>query len=88
MRYAAVWLIAAVVFFASFFSLVSFLAAKSPPQAAKTGQPLPPGWSAGVMNHGHYYKWWLIRDNPVLFIASVVGFLAPWGLRRFFRKEK
>ncbi|HLX68376.1 MAG TPA: hypothetical protein VKV04_02005 [Verrucomicrobiae bacterium] len=60
----------------AFFSTVSFSSALTPGQAiAEYNKPLPPGWTAGVMNHGGYYRWWTIQQRPVLFGASVI-FLA------------
>jgi len=68
----------------AFFSTVSFTDALTPDQAiAKYEMPLPPGWTAGVMNHGRYYRWWTIQDRPVLFAASIFFFASPmlfiWG---------
>jgi len=55
----------------AFMSTVSFTDAVTPQEAiAKYSQPLPPGWTAGVMNHGHYYQWWTIQEQPVLFTFS------------------
>ena len=57
----------------SFFSVVSFSEAQTPSQVAEEGHVIPRDWSAGVINHGRYYEWWTIADNPLLFVASVVG---------------
>lgn len=70
---AAVLLVAFVVAIPSFFSTISFVAAVDPEQAIGDGRPLPPGWSAGVMNHGTYYRWWSIGERPVAFALSVSG---------------
>lgn len=64
---------ASLAAFPAFFCVVYFLAAISPEQAAKSGRPLPPGWGAGVMNHGKYSHWWLIADRPVLFSFALVS---------------
>src|SRR5262245_22902219 len=55
----------------AFFSAVSFMNAISSEQAQAEGLPLPSGWSAGVMNHGSYYRWWTISERPFLFAVSV-----------------
>src|SRR5690606_15479764 len=70
---AAVLLTAFAVAIPSFLSTISFIAAIDPEQARGNGQPLPPGWSAGVMSHGSYYRWWTIGERPVLFGLSVFG---------------
>ena len=69
---AALQIAAAVAMFPAFFCVVSFLTATSAAQAASAGKPLPSGWTAGVMNHGAYYQWWLIQDRPVIFVLVVV----------------
>jgi hypothetical protein len=68
----------------AFMSTVSFSDAVGPQEAVtKYRQPLPPGWTAGVMNHGQYYQWWTIREQPLLFALSasclVGGVLFLWG---------
>src|SRR5438552_15713692 len=68
----------------AFFSTVSFTGALTPDQAvAKYEMALPSGWTAGVMNHGRYYRWWTIQEKPVLFAASVfclaISMLFIWG---------
>ena len=68
-----------------FFSVVSFAHALSPAEAlAKWRKPLPVGWTAGVMNHGEYYRWWPVSERPVLFLVSLVGLIASlvwlWGV--------
>ena len=67
----------------AFFTTVSFTAALTPDEAIERGKPLPPGWTAGVMNHGEYYRWWTIREKPLLFgislFALVAGVLFLWG---------
>jgi hypothetical protein len=67
----------------AFFSTLSFNDALTPQQAiARYSKPLPPGWSAGVMNHGAYYQWWTIQERPVLFglsaLCLVAGILFLW----------
>jgi hypothetical protein len=68
----------------AFMSAVSFVDAVTPQEAiAKYSQPLPSGWTAGVINHGHYYQWWTIQERPLLFAFSafclVAGVLFLWG---------
>jgi hypothetical protein len=53
------------------FSTVSFVDAITPEQANADNMPLPSGWTAGVMNHGSYYKWWTIQQRPILFGVSL-----------------
>jgi hypothetical protein len=56
----------------AFFSTMSFTSALTSEQAvAEYNKPLPSGWTAGVMNHGDYYRWWTIQERPILFGASV-----------------
>lgn len=69
-------LVAAVVMFPAFFTVVSFLAATSASTAQTLGHPLPAGWTAGVMTHGSYYQWWLIEDRPMMFSLATVTFTA------------
>lgn len=84
---SALQLVIAIAMFPAFFCLVSFLAAKTPMQAATDGRPLPPGWAAGVWAHENYYHWWPIKDRPGLFALSVltsvlgIAFLL-WSVRR------
>jgi hypothetical protein len=67
----------------AFFSTMSFIQAVTPEQARTDGKPLPSGWSAGVMNHGSYYQWWTIQENPLVFGISVLclvtSVLFVWG---------
>jgi hypothetical protein len=61
------------VFFISmlaFLSTESFTSAVTPQQARAANRPLPPGWTAGVMNHGSYYNWWTIDQRPALYWLS------------------
>jgi hypothetical protein len=69
-------IIAFLVGLAAFFPMVSFLAAITPEEARSNGMPLPAGWTAGVMNHGSYYSWWTISENPCLFGLSVAVLIA------------
>ena len=63
-----------------FFSVVSFTSALSPEEAIeKWNKPLPPGWTAAVMNHGQYYRWWPIHERPVLFSVSLAGLIVSVG---------
>jgi hypothetical protein len=64
-------LIAAVLVLPAFFCTVSFLAVDTAVEAARGGKPLPGGWSAGVMSHGTYYRWWTIAERPIFFGLSV-----------------
>jgi len=68
---AALQIAAAVAVFPAFLCVVSFVVATSAARAASEGKPLLSGWTAGVMNHGEYYQWWLIRDRPVMFALAV-----------------
>jgi hypothetical protein len=68
----------------AFFSTMSFTSALTPEQAiAEYNKPLPLGWTAGVMNHGDYYRWWTIQQRPILFATSisflVLGIVFIWG---------
>jgi hypothetical protein len=68
----------------AFFSTMSFTSALTPEQVvAEFNKPLPSGWTAGVMNHGDYYRWWTIQERPILFGISVfflvVGIIFIWG---------
>ena len=77
-------ILAGLAMFPAFISTVSFLAAVTPDQAAlKSEIPIPPGWTAGVMNHGRYYQWWTISERPILFGVSlavvVVSLLFIWS---------
>jgi hypothetical protein len=68
----------------AFFSTMSFTSALTPEQAVtEFNKPLPSGWTAGVMNHGDYYRWWTIQEKPILFGASVfflaAGIVFIWG---------
>lgn len=63
-------LLASLLAMASFFSTNNFLHAVTPEQARADGNPLPAGWTAGVMNHGSYYHWWTIQERPILFGVS------------------
>ena len=52
---------------AAFFSIVSFMAAKTPAEVvASGGPPLPATWEVGVPNHGSYYEWYAISNHPGL----------------------
>lgn len=71
-------LIAAVLVLPALFFTVNFFAADTAAEAARRGNPLPVGWSAGVMSHGQYYRWWTISERPVFFgllIAVLVSAL-------------
>ncbi len=65
-------LVAAILMFPTFFMWASWLNAVRPAETQ-----LPPGWRAGVMNHGEYYKWvGTVYDNPIGFaICSFALFL-------------
>jgi hypothetical protein len=69
--------IAFLISLPAFVSAVNFIDAETPQQAiARNGKPLPPGWTAGVMNHGEYYRWWTIQERPVLFGLSALSLVA------------
>jgi hypothetical protein len=76
-------LVALLVALPAFMATMSFIAAKTPEQATAQGTPLPEGWTAGVMNHGAWYRWWTIQQSPALFGVSVFGLavsaLFIWG---------
>jgi hypothetical protein len=59
----------------SFFSVVSFAAAEPASVIRANGYDVPPDWTAGVMNHGSYYRWYMIRERPVFFGLSVIGLI-------------
>jgi hypothetical protein len=80
----AAQVLAFIIVLPAFFSTVSFTSALTPEQAiTECNKPLPSGWTAGVMNHGNYYRWWTIPERPILFGASlflsVSGILFIWG---------
>lgn len=59
--------------FPTFFIVASFVAAVGPSEAVeKNSKPLPPGWEAGVMNAGQYYRWWLPEKHSVVFTVAIV----------------
>jgi hypothetical protein len=68
---SALQVLAFLIAFPAFFSMMSFIDAVTPEQAKADNLPLPPGWSAGVMNHGSHYRWWTIQERPVFFVLSV-----------------
>lgn len=41
---------------------------------------MPADWEAGVMNHGSYYQWFTVSDQPILFMLSVALFFGAWLL--------
>ncbi len=68
----------------AFVATANFIAAETPEQAlAKNKQPLPAGWTAGVWNHDHYFRWWTISERPILFglsaLTLVIGVLFLWS---------
>jgi hypothetical protein len=66
----------------AFYSTVNFESAINREQAIAENTPLPSGWTAGVMDHGSYYRWWTIQQRPILFGVSlfilVAGLLFIW----------
>jgi hypothetical protein len=56
----------------SFFAVVSFVAAEPASVIRANDYDIPPDWTAGVMNHGSYYRWYTIKERPALFALSVV----------------
>ncbi|NLF32255.1 MAG: hypothetical protein GX591_15375 [Planctomycetes bacterium] len=42
---------------------------------ATYGKPLPEGWTAGVMNHGDYYRWWPVSEQARLYAVSLAGLI-------------
>jgi len=59
-----------------FVCVINFVAAERP--SGQNGK-MPANWSAGVMNHGHYFEWYTISDQPLFFAASVIGFILAWS---------
>ena len=58
--------------FPLFICTNNFMVAVTPEQAIKRfQQPLPPGWTAGVMNGGHYIKWWTIGKTDSFWSLGV-----------------
>jgi hypothetical protein len=57
----------------SFYVAMNFLMAETPEQAAARGRSMPPGWSAGVWNHGRYMRWDAISEQPWRFGAACFG---------------
>jgi hypothetical protein len=86
-KHPLLWVAQIIVFLISlpaFFSTVSFMDALTPEKAiTEFNKPLPIGWSAGVMNHRDYYRWWTIQERPILFGVSVfvlaAGIIFIWG---------
>jgi hypothetical protein len=68
--------IAFLILLPAFVSTVSFTDAVTPQQAIANDNPLPSGWTAGVMNHGQYYQWWTIQERPILFGLSSLSLVA------------
>ena len=82
--FCAAQVIAILTLLPAFVSTMNFINAVTPQQAiTKYGEPLPPYWTVGVMNHGHYYQWWSIQEQPILFGLSVfvlvAGVLFLWS---------
>jgi hypothetical protein len=89
---AMVQIVAAITAFPAFYSTVSFLVTDTSETAMRKGYPLPKGWTAGVMNHGQYYKWWTISERPLLFALSITLLISAliilFSTAYFYRKEK
>jgi len=68
---SALQVVAFLIAFPASFSTINFVIAVTPEQANANNLPLPLGWTAGVMNHGSYYRWWTIQEKPLLFALSV-----------------
>jgi apolipoprotein N-acyltransferase len=76
-RLCLVQLLALLAAFPLFVCTMNFIAAVTPEQALREHhKPLPPGWTAGVMNHGSYFRWWTIGESPVVFSLSAIGLVA------------
>jgi hypothetical protein len=59
--------------FVGFFWVMNFFVADTPSEAlAKWQRSLPPGWEAGVMNHGEYFRWFTIEGHPLLFVGALI----------------
>ena len=88
-RFLLLLLSQVVVGVPSFMSIVSFCASESRSAIASKGCVPPEGWPSGVFNHGTYYGWWRISDNPILFALSIAAFVVssvPFSV--FVRREK
>jgi hypothetical protein len=70
MRRSVLQIVAVLVLFPAFFCVISFLVAEPRSELLMRGGDIPASWSAGVMNHGEYYRWWLPSDRPVFFLSS------------------
>jgi hypothetical protein len=78
--------------FPAFFCFVSFTVAEPRSAILAGGGNIPDSWTAGVMNHGSYYKWWMPSDRPFFFAISCatlfvcLGYLF-WSSTRESRKR-
>lgn len=66
------------LFFASFFVVISFLAAERPSEIESREKLIPDTWSAGVPNHGSYYEWYTIEEAPILFALGIFGLFSSF----------
>lgn len=74
-----IFVLLCILWFASCQSVISFTVAMTPEQVLEKGYPpLPENWSAGVYNHGSYYRWFSIDDQPILFLLSLFFVLSPF----------
>jgi hypothetical protein len=59
--------------FVGFFWVMNFFVADTPSEAlAKWHRALPPGWEAGVMNHGEYFRWYTVSGHPLAFAGALL----------------
>ena len=66
-------------------SLMFFIASKRPQEASPLhGQAMPAKWEAGFENHGAYSQWYLIREHPIGFAASLGSMLAGYFILNLF----
>jgi len=76
---SALQVLAGVLHLAAGISLINFAVAYTPDEAKLVGHTFPPDWSAGVMNHGTFYRWYTVNDAPVLFGFSVIVLILAIG---------
>jgi hypothetical protein len=85
------WLLLAVAAYSMLvggFWVMNFFVADTPAEAlAKRGVRLPPGWEAGVMNHGSYFEWYTISGHPFGFTGAVLWLAGSVALLTYLRKR-
>ena len=68
----------------SFYAVVSFASAEPAGSIRARGNDIPSDWTAGVSNHGSYYRWWTIGERPIFFVLSVLGLVVGAVPAQFF----